>query len=133
MATNENKSSEIKVLEVKIEGLEKDVDNVREEIKSVKADIKEHDRLFTETLAAMRDNITRLTVLAEKQDEQLDFLRSEVKEMKGLHESKLNEDKKWYQKMIESNGKLFWYILFIVLASALGYNFHDIVSILFHL
>jgi hypothetical protein len=126
--------TDIKVLEVKVENVTKDVEHVRQEIKEVKTEIKEQNRVVVETLTVMRDNITKLTVLAEKQDTQLDFLRKEVKELRERHEEKKEqEDKNWYRKTIETNGKLIWYVLLILLASVLGYKIHDIASVLFHI
>jgi phosphoglycerate-specific signal transduction histidine kinase len=117
-----NESCEVKhgVLEVKITNIEKELDEV-------KLDAKDHRKIYSETIVALRENISRLTVLAEKSDERLarqdkkmdDFHININQELSNLRQD-MTRNTTWYQNFFDNNfGQLVKW-LFVVILVLLG-------------
>ncbi|MDF2650889.1 MAG: hypothetical protein K0Q73_6694, partial [Paenibacillus sp.] len=67
----------------------------------------------------------------ERQDDKLDAINSEISALKKMSKpDPSSDDRKWYQKMLENNGKLLTYILIILLTFSLGLKLSDVATLL---
>lgn len=108
------------VLEVRIDNIEKDVE-----------ELKDYKKIMMENTAQLKENLVRLTVLLEKQDERLQRQDSKIekhqdetmKEVKSIRTEihRANElHTNWYQKFFEDNFGKTTKFLFIVILVLLG-------------
>ncbi|MDN4093589.1 hypothetical protein QYF48_12260 [Brevibacillus agri] len=87
-------NTSLDAIEVRVEKIEKEISDfktdIKEEIKDIKYSIKENEKLFNDTMVAMKENITRLTVIADQQ-------REEIKLIRESRAGDNQQDNKWYQ------------------------------------
>lgn len=138
-------SPSLDALEVRVQNLEKNVEDI-------KTERRESQKLLTETLKTLQDNTVRQTALMEKMeqraekqdvrldkmDEKLDQVNIDVQTIKVRSETMRSDDTNnestektnWYQSFITSDRKFLWFILLIVLLTALGMKAPEIMSFL---
>ncbi|MFD2671798.1 hypothetical protein [Marinicrinis sediminis] len=125
------------ILQIKIDGIENELSDFKEEVRSQLTEVKHRDETIREVTAALRENVVRLTVIAEKQDEKLDLIsenqnhkldtiKKEINEIKlNLNNSDSSDDNKWYRGMIENSGSFIMKLLVVALSILFGAKFSD--------
>ncbi|GAA3410335.1 hypothetical protein ACFFNY_21970 [Paenibacillus hodogayensis] len=113
------------------------IDTLREDMMEFKRDVWEHlkevresHKIYAETITVLRENVVRLTGIAERQDDKLEAINHELgRLMANTKEPLGHDDRVWYQEFIEHKEKFFVYLLMVLLAFSLGIRFEDIVKV----
>lgn len=100
--------------------------DVRDHLKEV----RETTKVYAETITVLRENMVKLSTIAENQDKKLDAINDEISQLKtNKKDSLTNEDRSWYQKFIENKEKFFMYVLIVLLAFSLGLRIEDVSKV----
>ncbi|TMV48119.1 hypothetical protein FE783_19395 [Paenibacillus mesophilus] len=113
------------------------IDTLREDFHEFKRDVWEHlkevresHKIYAETITVLRENVVRLTGLAERQDDKLEAINQELSLLKSnAKESPAADDRLWYQQFIENKEKFFIYVLVVLLAFSLGIRVEDVANV----
>jgi hemerythrin-like domain-containing protein len=117
--------------QVQIEALKEDIHEFKRDVRDHLKEVRESHKIYAETITVLRENVVRLTGIAERQDDKLDAINSEISALKKMSKpDPSSDDRKWYQKMLENNGKLLTYILIILLTFSLGLKLSDVATLL---
>ncbi|WP_216638205.1 hypothetical protein, partial [Brevibacillus brevis] len=118
----------------------------------IKIERRESQKILVDTLKSLQENAVRQTTIMElnqerakqqdvrldKMDEKLDQVNIDVQTIKVRSETMRSEDRsndteektKWYQSFITTDRKFLWFILLIILLTALGMKVPEIMSFL---
>jgi seryl-tRNA synthetase len=135
----------IDALDVKVQNLEKTVDEI-------KIERRESQKILVDTLKSLQENAVRQTTIMEvmeerakqqdvrldKMDEKLDQVNIDVQTIKVRSETMLSEDKNesksdnsnWLQNLAGNYQKQLWIAFILLLGTALGFKFPDLLSLL---
>lgn len=128
----------LEVFAVKIERLEKEVGELRVEQKEDRKVLLENVVRQTALMEKMEQRAEKQDVRLDKMDEKLDQVNIDVQTIKVRSETMRSDDTNnestektnWYQSFITSDRKFLWFILLIVLLTALGMKAPEIMSFL---
>lgn len=117
------------LFQVQIDAIKTDMHDFKKDIKEHLREVKENSKVQAETVTILRENIVRLTSIAEHQNEKLDAIQQEMKQLKQTTSpSKDQSSLTWYQKLIENKERFFMYVFLILLAVSLGIKVESIVG-----
>ncbi|TNJ65177.1 hypothetical protein FE784_16400 [Paenibacillus hemerocallicola] len=113
------------------------IHTLREELQEFKRDVWEHlkevresHKIYAETITVLRENVVRLTGLAERQDDKLDAINTELRQLKAhAQDASIPDDRVWYRQFIENKEKFFVYVLVVLLAFSLGIRVEEVVKV----
>jgi intergrase/recombinase len=113
------------------------IHTLREELQEFKRDVWEHlkevresHKIYAETITVLRENVVRLTGLAERQDDKLDAINTELRQLKAhAQDGAIPDDRVWYRQFIENKEKFFVYVLVVLLAFSLGIRVEEVVKV----
>jgi intergrase/recombinase len=113
------------------------IHTLREELQEFKRDVWEHlkevresHKIYAETITVLRENVVRLTGLAERQDDKLDAINTELRQLKAhAQDASMPDDRVWYRQFIENKEKFFVYVLVVLLAFSLGIRVEEVVKV----
>lgn len=113
------------------------IHTLREELQEFKRDVWEHlkevresHKIYAETITVLRENVVRLTGLAERQDDKLDAINTELRQLKAhAQDASVPDDRVWYRQFIENKEKFFVYVLVVLLAFSLGIRVEEVVKV----
>ena len=118
-------------VEAKIKTIDKEIDGIKEEVKGIKEDQKQDRQFYVDTIASLKENLVRITVLTEKQDERMNQQDTKIdghynsmkQELTGLRQDmkdNYNSHTKWYQDFLSGNFGMILKALFIIILAMLG-------------
>ena len=118
-------------VEAKIKTIDKEIDEIKEEVKGIKEDQKQDRQFYVDTIASLKENLVRITVLTEKQDERMNQQDNKIdghyssmkQELTGLRQDMkdtYNSHTKWYQDFLSGNFGMILKVLFIIILAMLG-------------
>ncbi|RNB52694.1 hypothetical protein EDM57_21135 [Brevibacillus gelatini] len=136
-----------------LEALEVRLNNLEKNVEDIKAEQRESQKLLTETLKKLQDNVIRQTTLmekneqrAEKQEQRLDKIdekleqvnvdvqtikvRSEINHSGHQNESGEQSTISWLQNFSSLNNKYLWFAFYLILGTLLGLKVPDIMKII---
>ncbi|GAA4881679.1 hypothetical protein GCM10023310_72120 [Paenibacillus vulneris] len=120
------------ICQVQIEALKEDITEFKRDVREHLKEVKESHKIYTETISVLKENVIRLTSIAERQDEKLDAINKDIaflKQNKPVEQPKTTETN-WYQKMLENKEKYFMYVLLVLLAFSLGLKVETLTGFL---
>ena len=118
-------------VEAKLDNIEKEIDEIKEDVKGIKEDQKQDRQFYVDTISSLKENLVRITVLTEKQDERMNQQDTKInghydsmkKEITGLRQDMkdtYNSHTKWYQDFLSGNFGMILKVLFIIILAMLG-------------
>lgn len=126
----------LEVFAVKIDRLEKEVNELRLEQKEDRKVLLENVVRQTALMEKMEQRAEKQDQRLDKMDEKLDQVNIDVQTIKVRSENSQLEDKgndsigkmDWYQSFITNDRKFLWLIFLIILGAVLGIKTPDILS-----
>ena len=131
--------SSLEVFSVKIDRLEKEVNELRLEQKEDRKVLLENVVRQTALMEKMEQRSEKQDQRLDKMDEKLDQVnidvqtikvRSELNQLEGQADSGRLASTNWFQNFISSNNKYLWIAFFLVLGTILGLKVPDIMRLL---
>lgn len=136
--------SQLEVFKVEIENIKEEMDEFKTDIRNHLKEARQRENANVETMRILSENVVRLTTIAEnqekqltmivqnqaKQDKRFDVLNNEIQYIKASIDNQnnddSNDDRQWYQKMIQDNGSFLMKIILIIISFILGVNVENI-------
>lgn len=120
---------EHELCQVQIESLKDELLEFKRDVWDHLREVRESHKMYAETIAVLRENVVRLTSIAERQDEKLDEINGELRQWRSIEQREDDGDRQWYRQFIEDKEKVFVYVLLVLLAFSLGIRLDDVVSV----
>lgn len=122
--------SEHDICQVQIHTLREDLQEFKRDVWEHLKEVRESHKIYAETITVLRENVVRLTGLSERQDDKLDALNTELRQLKAhAQDASMTDDRVWYQQFIENKEKLFVYVLVALLAFSLGIRAEEVIKV----
>lgn len=120
---------EHELCQVQIESIKDELLEFKRDVWDHLREVRESHKMYAETIAVLRENVVRLTGIAERQDEKLDEINGELRQWRSSERREDAGDRQWYRQFIEDKEKVFVYVLLVLLAFSLGIRLDDVVSV----